>query len=158
MEPTKTCPSCGTIAPMTARRCKECYHDYTDRPPRRFRWVVPVLGAAFFASLVAAGLLTYITSYPADQKVLVDDTTSTIQWVRSFQDGHLETDRVAFADITKIRYVNQGALGFQIIAVTVSGEEKVVEASAKNPLLDRAERYAKAMNKPLEVVGEPIAQ
>jgi hypothetical protein len=155
LEPTKTCPSCGALAPVSARRCKECFHDFSARTENRRAWALPILAGLLVMASIAAGVVTWVTSYPADQRAIVDTDTKTVQWVRTFQDGRIETDRVDFADVSRIQYINGGAVGFQIIAITASGEQKIIESSTRKPLMGNAERYAKMMEKPLEIVGEP---
>ena len=154
MEATKACPSCGTLAPESARRCKECFHDFTQQPRSYSRFVLPALAGLLFMAAVAAGVTTWITSYPTDQRVLVDDTTHTIQWVRTWQDGRIETDRLSFDQVGKLQYINGGPTGFQIVAITTTGEHKILESSPRKPLMGNAQRYAKVLGKPLEVIGE----
>ena len=32
---TKTCPSCGEDVPVVADRCKHCFHDFNEAPPKK---------------------------------------------------------------------------------------------------------------------------
>jgi len=145
---TKTCPSCGTEVPSAATRCKTCFHDFTEEPVRNGS-PVALLVALALAVVIAAGAFWYVSQIPTDKRILVDQETQTIQWITQFSD-HLETDRVTFAEITKIEHIVTSSGAYQIVAVTTSGDRKVVEEDRSKSLALQAQRYAAMMQKPLE--------
>ena len=148
---TKTCPSCGVEVPTAARRCKECFHDFHEtKPPSS--GPLPLLIALAGMALVGSATFYYLTSQPTDQKILVNEATRTVQWVKQFEGGELETEQISFDDIGRLEYVITSSGDFQVVAVTLEGDRKVVESHPDKPLQLQAERYARMMDKQLDIV------
>jgi hypothetical protein len=147
----KTCPSCGAEVPAAANRCKECFHDFTEVPPRSSS---PVALLVALAAMAIVGSLTfwYLTGMPTDQRILVDEGSRTVQWVKQFQDGTLDSERISFDDIGKLEYVVTSSGDFEIVAITLSGERKLIQQDKDKPLELQAERYARVMGKTLDKV------
>lgn len=146
---TKVCPSCGTEVPQVANRCKVCFHDFTPPPPRG-GGPVAVLGALALAVVIAIGTISYLTNVPTDRRILVDQETQTIQWITQYSGNRLQTDRVRFGDIARLEHVASSGGDYQIVAVTLDGERKVIESDRSNSLALKAQKYARIMDKPLE--------
>lgn len=155
MEATKSCSACGAVVPDAARRCKECFHDFREVKKRKMGIPTGPLAAVAFMAVTAAGVLSWVTSFPTDERILVDAQTRTVQWIRQYQDGRLETERLAFDAVGKVEYVAGGAGEFQIVAITSTGDRKIIESGSSGELAFRAESYARMMQKPLEIVGAP---
>jgi hypothetical protein len=153
VDSTKTCPNCGTIAPVSARRCKECFHDYSAKETRQplVRTLLPMLGATALMSVLGALTISWMTSFPTNERALVDATSKQIQWIREFKDGHFETDQVAFDRVKKIQYHADGA-NFTVVAVLDNGETRDIIRTMGAPIQSQAEDYAKLMDKPFEIV------
>lgn len=150
---TKSCPSCGAEVPAVARTCKECFHDFEgpSTPPRSGSPMALLVSAVVMVA-VAAGLVGYLTSQPTDTRILVDDSTRTVQWVTQYKDGTIKTDNLSFDQIQKLEYVITSSGDFEIAAVTASGERKVIQQHPDKPLQLQAEKYAELMGKPLDLV------
>lgn len=149
---TKTCPSCGSEVPVAASRCKTCFHDFDEAPPRGNGGPIWILGALALMAMIAAGVFYWRSTLPTDQRILVDKETETVQWVTQFSDGTLKTDRIAFADVVKLEYVIGSTGTHEVVAITTSGDRKVIESHPEKGLQLQAERYAQVMDKPLSVV------
>jgi hypothetical protein len=145
---TKTCPSCGAVVPVVAYRCKECFHDLAPPPPRT--GPMPLLAAVAGVAVLAAGTFWLLSQRRTDEQILVDETSHSVQWIHQFADGHLETDRLPFDQVSRIRYEVEGGEQ-RIVAVTTDGAEKVVEHTKEQQLASKAAKYAEMMQKPLEV-------
>ncbi len=150
---TKECPSCGVDVPASASRCKECFHDFTEEPPRR-SWAGPLMLLASLAGMAVVGALTllFIVSAPVEERILVDEDTQSVVWTRKFRTG-VETDRLKFADIVKLEYVIKSSGGFEVAALTVDGGRRVIQED-RRPLRSEAAQYSELMQKPLEEVDK----
>jgi hypothetical protein len=153
---TKTCPSCGADVPVAARRCKECFHDFDEVAAPRSGGPMALLAAVAAMAVLGAATFWYVSSIPTDLRILVDEGSRSVQWVTQYQDGTLQTDRLAFDDIGKLEYVVTRGGDFEIRAVTLEGERKVIETDPNKPLQLRAEKYAEMMNKPLDLVDQSL--
>jgi len=149
---TKTCPSCAAEVPVSADRCKECFHDFTE-PPRRNLGPIALLGA--FAAMAVFGALTfwYLSSRPLDTHILVNDGTRSIEWVTQYRSGP-RTERLRWDDISRLEHVTLPNGDFEIAAITTTGDRVVFEESAERPLKMTAEHYAALMDKPLDDVDK----
>ena len=112
---TKECPSCGTIVPESAARCKECFHDFTEDEPqsRSSSGILMVLGAFAAMAVVGSGVLWYITSTPTEERILVDQDTRSVVWTRKYRSG-IETDRLRFDDVIRLEYVLKATGHYEI--------------------------------------------
>lgn len=148
---TKICPSCGAEVPSAANRCKECFHDFSEAPTRRSG---PVALLFSLAAMAVVGSVTfwYLTGQPTDQRILVDEGSQTVQWIKQFQDGTLQSEKISFAEIGKLEYVVTSGGDFEIVGITLTGERKVIQQSRDKPLELEAERYARVMGKTLDKV------
>lgn len=149
---TKECPSCGLTVPASASRCKDCFHDFADVQVRRTGGPLLMLGSLAAMATVGALTLWWIAGTPLDESILVDGESESVVWTRKYRHG-LETDRLRFAEISKLQYVIRSNGSYEIVAVTSTGGTKVV-AEAVRPLKSDAEKYAKLMEKPLEEVDQ----
>lgn len=147
---TKTCPSCDAEVPLAATRCKECFHDFTETPPKKAGPLV-LLGA--IAAMMVIGAVTFyvIGLRPLDQRILVDQETESIVWTTTYRSG-VETDRVYWKDVIKLEHVTSSAGTHEIVAVTVDGDRRTVEVSDEGSLRGTAEVYAQLMDKPLDLI------
>ncbi|MBX2798588.1 MAG: hypothetical protein KTR31_12980 [Myxococcales bacterium] len=109
-----------------------------------------LLGSVAAMALVGAATLYMIVSNPLEERILVDEDTQSIVWTRKFRSG-VETDRLKFADITKLEYVLRSGGTFEVVAITVDGDRRVIQ-EGRTPLRTEATRYSKLMEKPLEEV------
>lgn len=149
---TKDCPSCGTVVPVSAARCKECFHDFTEDDPQKNSSSGPLVLLATLAAMAVVGGLTFwwIASQPVDGRILVDQESQSVVWTQKYRD-RVETDRLPFADIVKLEYVLRATGGFEIVAITTAGERRIIEEDSR-PLRTEATHYAQVMDKPLEEV------
>ncbi len=148
---TKECPSCGADVPVSATRCKECFHDFSEQP-RRMSWAGPIMLLASVAAMAVVGTITLavIVSQPVEERILVDEDTRSVVWTRKFRTG-VETDRLMFDDVIKLEYVIKANGNFEVVAVSVDGDRKVIQED-RRPLKSEATRYSQLMEKPLEEV------
>jgi hypothetical protein len=148
---TKTCPSCGAVVPVVAYRCKECFHDLATAKPRKGSPVAILVAVAAMA-VASVGTFWYLSQQRTDEQILVDESSRSVQWIKQYADGHLETDRLPFDQVSLLRYEVVSGGEHQIVAVTTDGEEKIVEHTKEHQLGVQAEKYAQMMQKPLQVV------
>ena len=115
-------------------------------------WAGPLmlLGSVAAMAVVGAITLAVIVSRPVEERILVDEDTRSVVWTRKFRTG-LETDRLMFEDVLKLEYVIKANGTFEVVAVTVDGDRKVIHED-RRPLKSEATHYAKLMEKPLEEV------
>lgn len=146
----KDCPSCGTTVPESASRCKDCFHDFDEEPPRRSGGPIFLLAALAAMAVVGAFTLWWVASAPIEQRILVDQESASVVWTRKYRNS-VETDRLPFDQIVKLEYVIKASGGFEVTAVTLSGERKVISEDV-HPLKKTADQYAALMDKPLEQV------
>lgn len=148
----KECPSCGILVPESASRCKDCFHDFTEAPPKRgfMGGILLLLGTIAAMAVVGAGTLWWVASAPMEEKILVDGESQSVVWTRKYRNS-IETDRLSFSEISKIQYVIKSRGGFEVVAVTHAGDRKVISENP-SPIKSTAAQYAQLMNKPLEEV------
>lgn len=144
----KDCPSCGAEVPESAKRCKSCFHDF-DEAPKSTNWAGPVALLVSLAGMVVVAALTlfWIVSQPQEQKILVDEGSQSIIWTATYVDGP-RTDRLEFKDIARVEYVSHASGGYEIAAVTVTGDRKVIQESS-SPIKGDAKKYAEIIERPL---------
>lgn len=148
---TKHCPSCGAEVPVSATRCKECFHDFTTEQQKGFSFVGPLIVLASVAAMAIMGslVLLFVFMQPIEERILVDEDTRSIIWTTKYRTG-IETDRVMFDQVAKIEHEGTGGT-FQVVAITTDGERKVVQEDSR-PLDGEARHYAQMMEKPYEDV------
>lgn len=148
MAAKKDCPSCGEEVPASAKRCKTCFHDF-DEAPKGSGYAGPIALLVSFAGMVVVALITllWIVSQPQEQKILVDQGSQSIIWTATYVDGP-RTDRLAFKDIARVEYVSHTSGGYEIAAVTVSGDRKVIQEST-SPINGEAKKYAEMIGREL---------
>ena len=150
---TKTCPSCGIEVPTVAKRCKSCFHDFTEVRSNKGLTGLLVLLAAMAASSVAGAITLYlITAVPLEENVLVDQDTQSVVWTRHYRSG-IQTERLAWRDVTKLEYIVHRNGGYELTAVTGDGTRKTVIARS-SPLKSEATQYSELMKKPLEEINK----
>ena len=147
----KTCPSCGAEAPKSARRCKDCFHDFVDKP-KGMNWAGPIALLTALAGMVIVANLTllWIVTRPQEQHIQVDQDSRSIVWTRTYVTGP-ESDRMLFDDVLKLEYVMHASGGYEIAAVDKQGDRKVIQ-SADSPLAGEAQTYARVIGKELITV------
>ena len=147
----KECPSCGAEVPASAKRCKECFHDF-DEPAKGTNWAGPIALLMSLAAMVAVALvvLLWIVMQPQEQRILVDQESQSIVWTRTYVTG-TTTDRLKFTDVRQLEYVQHASGGYEIVAITGDGSRKTIEESA-NPLTGQAKQYSELMEKELTVI------
>jgi hypothetical protein len=157
---TKTCPSCGAEVPVSAQRCKDCFHDFNAAPARGGGGKGVLILLATLAAMAIAGswIVSWMSSFPTSIRTLVNGENKTIQVIQQFQDGRVETDQVTFDQVARIEYSAGGQGFFELTAVTSDGKRLILAHDPKNPLGAEAESYAKRINKPLETIDKPPGQ
>lgn len=157
---TKTCPSCGIDVPVSAQRCKECFHDFTSEPARggAGKGVLIILATLAAMAVVGGGIVQWMSSYPSSIRTLVNGENKTIQVIEEYQDGHVQTSQVAFEQVARLEYSAGGQGFFEIVAVTTDGRRVVLNHDPTHPLAGDAESYARRMEKPLEIIDKPPGQ
>jgi hypothetical protein len=146
----KDCPSCGAEVPQSAKRCKHCFHDF-DEAPKGTNWAGPIALLVSFAAMIVVALLVlfWIVSQPQEQKILVDQGSQSIIWTATYVDGP-RTNRLPFSEIARVEYVSHASGGYEIAAVTTSGERKVIQESS-TPINGEAKKYA-------ELIGQELTE
>ena len=148
----KSCPQCGTEAPMTATRCKSCFFDYTSLRGRNWGPIV-LLGTLALMPVIAASVFLWVSSRPLETRNIVDPESMSIKFVTTYRSGPT-TETVPFADVKEVehRHISRGS--FELAVVTNSGDRKVLASHPTDPLTQQAEQYGELMKKPVVQVDE----
>lgn len=141
----KTCPSCGTEVPAAAPRCKECFHDFTETK-RRNTGPLVFLGLLAAMAVIGAVTLGVIVSWPTDQKILVEQESSSIVFIRKYRTGET-TERIPFSEIAALEHVVEQNGEYSSVAIRTDGS-RIVLAKSKKSLKGDTERNARVMDKP----------
>jgi hypothetical protein len=141
----KTCPSCGTDVPSAAARCKECFHDFTAVKKRS---AAPVLFLGLLATMAIIGALTLgiIVSWPTDQKILVEEESHSIVFIRKYRTGE-RTERIPFSEIAALEHVIEQNGEYKSVALRMDGS-RIMLSKSKKSLKGDTERNARVMDKP----------
>lgn len=145
----KVCPSCGAEVPKVAKRCKDCFHDFVDKPGGGMGWAGPIALLVALAGMVVVANITllWIVSRPQDQHIQIDQDSRSIVWTHTYVTG-TTSDRMLFDEILKLEYVMHASGGYEIAAVDKQGDRKVVVAS-ESPLGSEAQTYSRVIGKEL---------
>lgn len=144
---SKTCPSCSAEVPVEASRCKHCFHDFTEDPPKKSS---PLVLLGFLAAMLVVGgaTLAYIFHFRTAERIVVDQETHSIVITRTASTG-TDTERVSFDRISKVEHVMGGEDAmFEVVAVTSDGQRYIVQSSADKPLTGHAQHIASVIDKP----------
>jgi len=142
----KTCPSCGADVPSVAKRCRECFHDFTAEPERSST-SAPLILLGFVAVMAVLGAATLgaITTFPLDQKIQVDQGSGYIVTTTQYVSG-VQTERVPFSEIASVQHIIVGNGTFEVRAVSTDGSSLLILKENKSQK-GVAEKYAKLMGK-----------
>ncbi len=137
--------------PDAALRCKHCFHDFTEAPPKKSGLMGLLVSLAAMA-IVGVATFAYIFYFNAAERIVVDGETSTIVITSTTVQG-TTTERVEFDQVEKVEHVIGGEKAmFEVVAVTFDGSRYIVERSDDKPLTGKAEHIAAVMKKPFEQV------
>lgn len=149
---TKTCPSCAAEVPVAASRCKYCFHDFTEAPPKKKSGLVGLALLLAAMAIFGAGTLGYIFYFQAAERTVVDQETKSIVITRTTA-TNTSTERVPFDRVTKVEHVMGGEKAtFEVVAVTGDGSRYIIKQSDEKPLQGDAEHIASVIGKPMEEV------
>lgn len=150
----KSCPQCGTEAPMTATRCKSCFYDYSAHRGGGRSWgPIVLLATVALMPVIAASVFVWISFRPLETRNIVDPESMSIKFVTTYRGGPT-TETVPFADVREIehRHVSRGS--FELSVITNSGDKKLLATSPSEPLTHEADQYGALMKKPVVQVDE----
>ena len=149
---TKTCPSCDAEVPAAASRCKYCFHDFTEAPPKKKNGLLGLFGLLAAMTLFGACTLAYIFYFNAAERIVVDGETQSIVITRTTATA-TETERVPFEQVAKVEHVMGGEKAmFEVVAVTNDGKRYIIKRSEEQPMQGHAEHVASVIGKPMEEV------
>ena len=151
MAAMKDCPSCHAEVPTSAKRCKECFHDFEEAPPSG-NWAGPIALLISVAGMVIVALLTltWIVMQPQDQHIFIDQDSQSVVFTKTFVSG-TTTDRLNFSEVTSLEYVMHANGGYEIVAVKVDGSRRTIKED-DSPIVGDAKKYSQVMKKPLTTV------
>lgn len=149
----KTCPSCGAEVPASASTCKTCFHDFKASAKQKSSSPVLILVAIAAVVVIGAGALWTKTKVELGNRVLIDQTSHSVQMIREFSDGKTETASVPFDQIVSVEFVEDLPDG-TIFLVTTGGERVKLAHGDPRDLKLKASDYADAVGKPLTVKDE----
>ncbi len=147
---TKDCPSCGSVVPAAASRCKHCFHDFTDEPVKSGS--AGLIG--FLVLLVAMvgigyGVFFFVNARAATENIVIDEESSSIVFTKTFKD-RVETERIMFGDVAKIEYRIGGEdATFVVRVVTLDGRRRNLKLSDDKQLNGYAQHVAGVLEKPV---------
>lgn len=149
----KSCPQCGTEAPMTATRCKSCFHDFSASAKSRSWGPIVLLATIALMPVIAASVFLWISYRPLETRNIVDPESMSIKFVTTYRGGPT-TEFVPFADVREIEHRHLSRGSFELAVITNSGDRKVLATSPTDPLTSQAEQYSQLMKKPFVQVDE----
>ncbi len=145
----KSCPSCHMDVPAAASRCKHCFHDFTEPPPKRSNGLVGLLALVALMAVIGAGTLWFVQERQATEKIVVDEETHSVIFTKKKASG-TETDRVGFDDVAKVELLMGGSEAtWEVALITVDGERRTISLSDDTSLKGYAQHVASVMDKPL---------
>ena len=147
----KECPSCGTMVPRSAERCKDCFHDFSEVASTSNGGPIFLLAAVAAMAVVLAGVLWFVTGTATEEHILVDQQTESVVWTRQYRWG-AETERLKWSEVAKLEYVVRSG-GYEVAAIAMNGDRFVIH-EAVAPLKTTADQYAAMMEKPLDIVDQ----
>ncbi len=149
---TKTCPSCQAEVPVAASRCKYCFHDFTEAPPKKKSGLMGLAALLAAMAIIGTGTLGYVYYFQAAERTVVDQETMSIVITRTTA-TNTSTERVPFERVVKIEHVMGGEKAtFEVVAVTGDGSRYIIKLSDEGPLHGDAEHIASVVGKPMEEV------
>lgn len=148
----KTCPSCGADVPRVAKRCRECFHDFTaDAGKKSNNGPLVLLGFLAVMATIGAVTLGAITTFPLDTKIQVNQRSGYIVTTTQYVSG-ISTNRVPFSEVAKVEHIIVGNGTFEVNAVRNDGSRLQI-AKSKESQKGMAEKYARVMGKPFSEVN-----
>ncbi|MFK7927386.1 MAG: hypothetical protein AB8H79_04310 [Myxococcota bacterium] len=152
----KTCPSCGTDVPSVAKRCRECFHDFSE-PIKKGVGNGPLIFLGFLAvmSVVGAATLFTITQFKLNQYTQVNQDSQFIVTVSEYVTG-VSTERVPFSDVSAVQHVVGGKGSYELRVLKGDGSSMLIKTSPKS-LKGEAEQYARIMDKPFTEVDNSVS-
>ena len=146
---TKTCPSCQEDVPVAAPRCKHCFHDFSEEPPKRSGSFVGLLGLLATMAVIGAVTFWFVSNRAGQENIVVDESTSSIVFTTKYSD-RMETDRINFDEVANVELVMGGGEATWVVnVVTNSGDRRAIKLSDDASLKGYAEHIAAVMDKPL---------
>jgi hypothetical protein len=147
---TKTCPSCGAEIPISAARCKHCFHDLAEGPPKRTGGLLLLLCTIAAMVCVGAGVMYFVVHKQAVKRnVVIDEESTSVIWTTTSSQG-TSTERLLFSEIKEIESVIGGKRAtWEVYAITSEGDRRLLNASDQGNLQGYAEHLAAVMGKPV---------
>lgn len=147
----KTCPQCGTEAPTSAFRCKQCMHEYGHKKERSWGPIL-LLGTFAAMTLFAGGVFFYASARPLEFSSVVDPETQSIRFVTTYGTGPV-TENVRFDHISRLVHEHMKDGSFEMYIVTTDGQKKLL-LSGNEPMTSQVARYGDMMKKPVDTIDD----
>ncbi len=152
------CPSCGNEIPVSATRCKYCFHDLSedDAPSKGGGMLVGVL--LLLLVFVAAGFWTFQSVFDQEQlgNVTFDPREQRVVLVYTGFGKEPTTRQVDFAQVASVEMkADQHLLGgnhYEVFLVLNDGEKVLINRNEAT-LEDYANTVAKHTNKSLTIIN-----
>lgn len=158
-QPMQDCPSCGNEIPVSATRCKHCFHDLTEHETQKgssgalmgvivMLLVFIVVGGWMYQSVFNKSQLGNVTVDPKEQRVVLVYTAL----------GEEPTTRqIPFEDVASVEmqagaYLIGGS-HYEVYLILRDGEKVLVNKSTDGTLEDYANNIAKHTNKSLTIIN-----
>jgi hypothetical protein len=153
------CPSCGNEIPVSATRCKYCFHDLAAEKEQK-KVGGAVVGVLLLALVfVAAGFWTFQSVFDQTQlgNVTIDPKERRVVLVYTSLGDDPTTRQVSFDDVASVQMTaGQYLLGgnhFEVYLVLNDGDKVLINKSTEGPLDDYANTVAKHTNKSLTIIN-----
>ena len=158
-QPMQDCPSCGNEIPVTATRCKHCFHDLSaaDAPKKSSGAIVGVI--VLLLVFVVVGGWMYQAVFTQDQlgNVTIDPKEQRVVLVYTGLGKEPTTRQVSFDDVVSVEMqAGQYLIGgshYEVYLVLRDGEKVLVNKSTDATLEDYANTVAKHTNKSLTIIN-----
>lgn len=158
-QPMQDCPSCGNEIPVTATRCKHCFHDLSEVQPGKRSGGALVGVIILLLVFVAVGGWLYQSVFNQSQlgNVTIDPKEQRVVLVYTGLGKEPTTRQIGFDDVASVemqagQYLIGGA-HYEVYLVLRDGEKVLVNKSTAGTLEDYANTVAKHTNKSLTIIN-----
>lgn len=153
------CPSCGNEIPVSATRCKYCFHDLSvEKEQKKASGLI--VGVILLALVfVAAGFWTFQSVFDQSQlgNVTIDPKERRVVLVYTSLGEDPTTRQISFEQIASVEMqAGQFLLGgnhYEVFLVLNDDEKVLINKSTDGRLEDYANTVAKHTNKSLTIIN-----
>jgi hypothetical protein len=158
-QPMQDCPSCGNEIPVSATRCKHCFHDLSEdeAPKKSSGALMGVL--VMLLVFIAVGGWMYQSVFNTNQlgNVTIDPKEQRVVLVYTALGEDPSTRQIPFDDVASVEMQAGsyliGGFHYEVYLVLRDGDKVLINKSTGGTLEDYANTVAKHTNKSLTIIN-----